>query len=154
MATTCFGSGASWEVLWCRPRSAIVCVSLGLPGGDCKMICSWLPPVLDLGVLGRGYPVNLGWLPPVADLRTFGGHHSVSCGQPPLVSGLWLLNWCYIPSQYWLQLIPDLGPPDESYYTSCDGLLLLLGLRTLSMRCRACWGQLWLICCFWTFGRF
>lgn len=37
--TLCVSSGVSWEVLWCRPRSAVTCVLAGPSGKSYSVIC-------------------------------------------------------------------------------------------------------------------
>lgn len=67
-ASMCVGSGASWEGLPCRPRSATTYDFPALPGRSYKAVCGWLLSVLDLEANGRGQAENWCWLPPVPDL--------------------------------------------------------------------------------------
>ena len=50
-ATEYVGSGASWKVLPCIPRSATICSCLVLPDGSYEVICDWLLLVLGLWYL-------------------------------------------------------------------------------------------------------
>lgn len=61
------GSQASWEVQ--AKVSHCLCPAWGPPALSSKVICRWLPLVLDLVVPERGQAVNQIWLPQVASLR-------------------------------------------------------------------------------------
>lgn len=58
---------------------------------------------------GQGQPLLVSGVGPPS--RSY----KVICSLFPLELGLWPLSCSYFPSQYWLLLMPGLGPPDGSY---------------------------------------
>lgn len=87
------------------------------PSQRYKGACDWLPFVLGLKAFARSYVGN-----------------KANCQ---------LCQACIhlVPSQDWMQLMPDLGPPDECYSASREWLLLVssLGMTELAAICLGLW---------------
>ena len=88
-ATSCVGSGASREGLWCRPSSAAAFAFPGPPSRSCKVtyISRWLLLMLSLQVFGR--LSCEGWLLLVPSLGLLSKRYGACQSQMLFVWGLW-----------------------------------------------------------------